>query len=242
MRVLAGILAALLIAGMAGATPPNVILKAEYGGPTTRYAHGVLGDAIEWSTLTLRVDMCQDCETTQIRTFTLTLPENRVFEDLEPRIILDEDGLTHVMVVESDTNLGARLAIYDESGLVDATPFIGRPNRWLAPIGAADLDGDGFPELAYVEKPHLSKEIKIWRFAGRKLSFVTSKAGFTNHRIGWDYIIGGIRTCAETPEMITASADWTKVMATRLTGATLKARILGPYSPEDIERALKCKI
>ena len=43
---------------------------------------------------------------------------------------------------------GARLAIYDETGLVSATPYIGRSNRWLAPLGAGDLDGDGNIELA----------------------------------------------------------------------------------------------
>jgi len=240
MRWLAGILALLLGANTAMATPPNVILSAEYGGPTTRYAHGVLGDAAEWSTLSMRVDMCMDCEITQIRTFTLTLPENRVFEDLAPRIIRDEDGLTHVMVVESDIALGARLALYDESGLVDATPFIGRSNRWLAPIGAADLDGDGLVELAYVEKPHLSKELKIWRLDQGKLSFVKSKTGFTNHRIDWDYIVGGIRTCAGASEMITADADWSNVMAITLGDQGLTSRRLAAYSRANIDAAMDC--
>ena len=34
----------------------------------------------------------------------------------------------------------------------------------LAPLGAADLDGDGKIELAYIDRPHLAKILRIWRF------------------------------------------------------------------------------
>jgi len=241
MRLWAAISAACLFAAQVAATPPNVIIKAEFAEPTTRYDRAILGDAVEWGALVLTVDLCQGCESRDIRQFILRLPENRVFEDLSPRIILDEDSLTSVMVVETDLALGARLSIYDESGLVDATPFLGHPHRWLAPAGSADLDGDGLPELAYVEKPHLSKELKVWRFAAGKLTFVAAKTGLTNHKIGQDYISGGIRDCGQGPEIITASADWQSIMATRLSDGRLNSRVVGAFSgPKSFKTAMAC--
>lgn len=242
MRLWSALLTLTLLAGAASATPPNVILKAVYTEPTGRYDHGILGDALEWGALVMTVDMCQGCEGRDVRRFTVRLPENRVFEDTAPRIILDEDGLTAVMVVETDLALGARLAIYDESGLVDATPFIGRTHRWLAPVGAADLDGDGFPELAYVEKPHLSKELIVWRFEGRKLARVASLTGLTNHRIGEKAISGGIRDCGDGPEMITADAGWSNVMATRLSKGRLVSRPVAAFQgPVSFQQVLACR-
>lgn len=230
MRLAALLLAALLLPGALSATPPNVILKAIYAEPTTRYDHGVLGDAVEWGALILSVDTCDGCAIRQMRKFTIRLPENRVFEDIAPRIIRDEFGMTYVMVVESDLALGARLAIYTANGLAFATPFIGQSHRWLAPVGAHDLDGDGIPEIAYVEKPHLSRELKIWRFSETGLEFVTSLAGLSNHRIGEDYISGGIRDCGQGPEIVTADAGWRNVMATRLVAGRLVTQAIGAFT------------
>ncbi|MBZ0127563.1 MAG: VCBS repeat-containing protein [Rhodobacteraceae bacterium] len=229
MRLAALGLAALLLAGPVSATPPNVILKAAYAEPTTRYDHGVLGDAVEWGALVLTVDTCDGCAERQVRRFTIRLPENRVFEDIAPRIIHDEFAMTYAMVVESDLALGARLAIYTAAGLSAATPFIGQRNRWLAPVGAGDLDGDGIPEIAYVEKPHLSRELKVWRFSEAGLEHVASLGGLSNHRIGEDYISGGIRDCGDGPEMVTADAGWQNVMATRLVAGRLVTRAIGAF-------------
>lgn len=245
MLARAGALFASLIAagGPASATPPNVIIKAEYTEPTTRYAHGVLGDAVEWGALALTVDMCKGCALRQIRAFVIRLPQNRVFEDIVPRVVdLDGDESPEVIVVESDVALGARLAVYDEGGLIAATPFIGRAHRWLAPVGAADLDGDGFVEIAYVDRPHLAKTLRVWRFEGRELVELTSAPGFSNHRIGWDFIPGGIRDCGAGPEMVLADGDWRKVMAVRLEGGNLAARVLADYDGvPSLDRVLACQ-
>ncbi len=61
------------------------IRKAWYGRPTGRYAHGVLGDAIEGGSLVVVTDNGRKRE--------FVLPENQVFEDITPRIRdLDGDG------------------------------------------------------------------------------------------------------------------------------------------------------
>lgn len=223
----------------ASAQSAPAVLKAAYAEPTTRYDHGVLGDAEEWGALRLRLGDCDGCA--GAREVVIRLPESRVFEDTAPRIVtLPGQGAVAVMVVESDLRQGARLALYTADGLLAATPFIGQPHRWLAPVGAADLDGDGALEIAYVDRPHLARTLRVWRLTAETLRPLDTLEGVTNHRIGWDYIEGGLRDCGSGPEMILASADWRAVMAVRFDG-TLQSRSLGPYSPEAIQRAMSCR-
>ncbi|MCV2882577.1 FG-GAP repeat domain-containing protein [Actibacterium sp. XHP0104] len=224
----AGVIAALalLFSGAAQAQ----ITDARYTDPTARYDHAVLGDALEWGALEL---------TTPAGKRRIVLPDTRVFEDLAPRLAdLDGDGAPEVITVETDLSLGARLAVYGETGLIAATPFIGRPHRWLAPLGAADLDGDGRIEIAYIDRPHLAKLLRVWRFENGTLTLVAEKPGLTNHRIGQDFISGGIRDCGQGPEIITANADWSRVIATRFQNGTLSSRELKTRSLPD---AAACK-
>lgn len=218
MRALVAALAVAL--GLAGAAEAQVV-AAEFAAPTDRYAHGVLGDALEWGELHLTV--------ADGRTVRIVLPETAVFEDTAPRLAdIDGDGADEAVVVEASLTQGARLAVYGPAGRIAATPYIGRPYRWLAPVGAADLDGDGRVEIAYVDRPHLARILRVWRHDGRDLRQIASAPGFSNHRIGERDIAGGIRDCGEGPEMIVADAAWQRVMAVRFDG-TLAARAIGPH-------------
>jgi hypothetical protein len=77
---------------------------------------------------------------------------------------------------------------------------IGQRNRWLAPIGAADLDGDGRVEIAYVDRPHLARTLRVWRSRpGGTLTEIATATGLTNHRIGEAFITGGIRDARRGP-------------------------------------------
>lgn len=236
---------AVLAAGVllsSGPVAAGELIGARFDEPTTRYAHGVLGDDEEWGALVLRLDSCLTCTGGVAQEVTIRLPETRVFEDLEPRLFSLPDGRRLVAVVESDARQGARLSVYGPDGLFAAGPFIGRANRWLAPIGIGDLDGDGAVEIAYVDRPHLAKTLRVFRLdpAGR-LSEVAQMSGFSNHRIGWDFIPGGLRACAEGPELIVASGDWRQVMAVRFAGGAFKTRNLGPYEgPASLNDALTC--
>ncbi|WP_438991215.1 FG-GAP repeat domain-containing protein [Lentibacter sp.] len=214
------------------------ITSAGFTEPTSRYAHAVLGDAIEYGALELRTETANGAT----RTLILRLPEHRVFEDIAPRLFdLDKDGRPEVIAVQSDAALGARLVVYGPTGLIAATPHIGQKNRWLAPIGAADLDGDGFVEIAYIDRPHLAKTLRLWRFKDGALTEVASKTGLTNHKIGWDFIAGGLRHCADLPEIITANANWTRILATEFDGQSLTSREIGAYSgPQNLTKALSC--
>jgi len=224
-------------------THAQTAVSATYEDPTTRYPHGALGDDIEHTTLSV------------------TLRDGRilragwdapvVFEDTAPRLVdLDGDGRPEIMTVEAHENLGARLAIWgvadDRIFPLAATPWIGQRFRWLAPLGGTDLDGDGTMEIAYVDRPHLAKTLRVWRVGfpspgTATLTEIATAPGLTNHRLGDPQIPGGIRACAGTPEMITANADWSRVIATRLApDGTLTSRDLGPWRPGALDAALAC--
>ncbi len=219
---------------MATSACAETIVSAEYAEPTDRYAHGILGDAIEWGALQITTDA-------GVRRFTLS--QDRVFEDVAPRLAdIDGDGAPEVIVVETLASEGAQLAVYDETGKIAATPHIGRTNRWLAPIGIADLDGDGFVEIAYIDRPHLAKTLRVWRYVDGALEPVADLPDLTNHRIGERDIGGGIRDCGQGLEMITANADWTKVMATTLRDGQLQTRAIGSHvDRSSFAKALACE-
>ncbi|WP_240611095.1 FG-GAP repeat domain-containing protein [Oceaniglobus ichthyenteri] len=209
------------------------ISSARYSDPTTRYAHGVLGDDVEFATLAVTLD--------DGSRQSATWPPGMIFEDTAPRLVdLTGDGTPEVITVESSDILGARLAVWGldpNARLVPlvASPPIGHRFRWLSPLGAADLDGDGTMEIAWIDRPHLAKTLQVWRFAAHgdqrfSLTPVASLTGLTNHRIGENDIAGGIRDCGQGPELITADADWRNVMATRLNNATLSTRSIAPHT------------
>lgn len=224
----------------ASVTAAPVVIAAQYDRPTRRYAHGVLGDDIEYGALVMRLSDGTRRE--------VVLPENRVFEDVAPRVVdADGDGIPEVVVIETDVKRGAQLAIYGPQGKIAATPNIGRSNRWLAPVGVADLDGDGRLEIAFVDRPHLAKLLRIFRLEDGALNFVAETPGYSNHRIGESQIGGGIRSCGTAknpnipPEMVLATSDWRKVVAVRFDGSAFHARDLAPYEgPQTLATAMSC--
>ncbi len=223
--------------GLAAPVAAETIVGAQYGGPTTTYSHGILGDAIEFTELVIETEDWAH----RVR-FTITLPADHVFEDIEPRLWdITGDGKPEVVVIETDVALGGSLAVYDEGGKIGETPHIGRPNRWLAPVGAADFDGDGLIEVAFVDRPHLAKVLRIYEWNGVELVLDAELDGLTNHRIGEDFFSGGVRDCGDGPEMVTANSDWSQVMVSRLLDGDLWAQPLGPFSQERLAAALDCR-
>lgn len=176
--------------------------------------------------------------------YDLTLPQDHVFEDVSPRLWdVTGDGKPEVVVVETDVTAGAALAIYGAWGTkIAETSHIGQSNRWLAPVGAWDLDGDGHVEIAYVDRPHLRKMLRVFRYRDGALSEVWQLSGVTNHRIGEPDIAGGIRTCAGGPEMIVANSDWSRLLAVTLGADGLVARDIGAHRDrQSFARAMACK-
>ena len=149
--------------------------------PTTRYAHGVLGDAVEASGLSAQL-------ADGIR-HNLILDKGSVFEDRMGRLAdFDGDGRDEILAVRSYLDRGAALAVVGASvdglHLIAESPAIGRPNRWLNPVGVADFDGDGKNEAAVVITPHIGGTLKLYSLDGKRLREGYSQYGFSNHVLG----------------------------------------------------------
>ena len=235
--------ALLLAAGCAAADgAPDRIVSARYDVPDDVYPHRIMGTIMEKRVLAVTL--------TDGRELRLDLREgpqpDHVFEDIAPRVVdADGDGAPDVVVVEANPDLGAQLAVYSlrRGTLVKAaaTPHIGQRFRWLAPVGVVDLNGDGITDIAYVDRPHLAKTLRVWSWAPGGLTEIAALEGVTNHRIGDEVIWGGLRDCGDGPEMIVADAAFTEVVAVRLDGRRLAARPIGlPATPAGFDRALSC--
>ena len=215
------------------------IQNAWYDDATDRYDHGVLGDAIEPSSLI--VSDHNGC------TYSVALDQSHVFEDLAPRLAdIDESTGAEVITVRSHQEYGAQLAIYQladkELNLLTTTPYIGTSNRWLAPIGIADLNNDGNMDIAYVDRPHLAKKLRVWSYRDGELYHVTSKAGYSNHRIGENFISGGLKICNHKVTMITADASWDRIIETTLEGDKLISTDAGAFEGiNTLNAALLCE-
>ena len=157
------------------------ITVAWLAGPTDRYRHGVLGDDLEATRLVV--------ETPSAKRLQAVLPVRRVFEDLEPRLAdVDGNGRDEIIVVESDTESGASLAVYGIVGgqlkRIAATPFLGQPYRWLNPLGVGDFDGDGKLDIALVATPHIGGIMRLYHFKNSNLSLYAEYPGISTHRMG----------------------------------------------------------
>ena len=211
---------------MTGTAQAEVTLSAKVrdailADPTDRYDHGVLGDKLEWGALTITLRAVPE-----VPPLTVTLPDSRVFEDVEARLVdVTGDGWPEVVVVETDVDLGASLAVYGQFGKIAATPFIGEPHRWLAPAGVGDFDGDGRVEIAYVDRPHLLRELVFVRLEGPTLRELGRIPNLTNHQIGDDFITGGVRDCGRGDELVLASGDWTQAMVVTMAGARVAGAV-----------------
>ncbi|MEM8824875.1 MAG: VCBS repeat-containing protein [Pseudomonadota bacterium] len=219
---------------------PFGIRSAWYEEPTDIYGHGIMGDVQDARRLHAVISERATCTEYQI-----DAGPGFVFEDTAPRLVdLTGDDFPEVIAVRTSLTEGAQLAVY---AMVDGkmvyltgTPPIGTRFRWLSPVGATDLDGDGNIEIAFIDRPHLARTLRIWRWIDGSLTQVASLPGVTNHRIGDEVIFGGLRKCGE-PEMILADAFWSTLLAVRFDGAEFDVRPLDtPPDAETFEMALAC--
>ncbi len=74
----------------------------------------------------------------------------------------------------------------DDAGVtfLSEVPAIGCANRWLNPAGAADFDGDGHPEIAFVETPDIGGILRLYEFRDRKLHEDHAAPGLSDHATG----------------------------------------------------------
>lgn len=164
-----------------GAFGNHDVTEAWLVEPTSRYDHGVLGDAIEAAALLV--------VTWEGRELRYELEPDSVFEDNRVRIVdFDRDRRDDLFVVRSQRDRGAALAMFGvrdgQLTLRAVGPEIGRAHRWLNPVGFADFDGDGRMEAAAVLTPHIGGRLVLYERRGRKLREDHAAHGFSNHAIG----------------------------------------------------------
>ena len=218
----------------AGADP----LTARYVDPTDAYGHGAVANG-EYAGL--EVTWQGQAHTFQYR--------DAVFEDTNPRLFdFNGNGTAEVVTVLSGFNDGARIAIFGVSSDVIAPIALGAPfgqrNRWYAIAGIADFDGDGAAEIAYVDRPHLAKTLRFLEVTQVDDTWTLmpdgAVEGLINHHLGSAVIEGGLRDCNQ-PEVVTANADWTRIMITSHDGTGYTTRDVGSYSgPDSLTAALAC--
>ncbi|HFC04183.1 MAG TPA: VCBS repeat-containing protein, partial [Rhizobiales bacterium] len=142
---------------------PGFIHEAWLTRPTERYDHGILGDTFEADAFAVIL--------ANKRRLEYFAGKDSVFEDRMVRLVdLDGDGKKEMVVIHTYLDRGAAIAVYAVRGdkiirLAESQP-IGQPHRWLNPVAAADFDGDGKIELAWVETPHIGGTLKVARLTG----------------------------------------------------------------------------
>lgn len=171
---------ALLCLSLSGARA-EAIVSARYAEPVTRYGHFALGRPHEYARLV--------AHTTAGRELAFELPEDEVFEDLAPRLVRRSAGAApQLLAIVSQRQTGARLMLIGLSAQGLLMSAQSRPihtrNRWLNPVGVADLDGDGLAEIAAVITPHIGGTLKVYRQDGAELREVAALYGFSNHVYG----------------------------------------------------------
>jgi hypothetical protein len=160
--------------------PEAVVLS----DPTERFGHGILGDRVEASTVTV----------IGLTPFGLTLRGRHslaaaVYEDLVPVLAsLSEDGPSVVLLARSSGEPGTVLAAlaWRDGNLAPLaeSPAATPGNDWVHVIGAANLGGDGAPELVAVRVPHSGGVLIALRRKGATLSVVAQAPGFGSHAAG----------------------------------------------------------
>jgi hypothetical protein len=149
--------------------------------PTESYSHGVLGDKLEATGVTL------------VQTFpeasilnTIAIPAPDVIEGLYPIWVdMNNDGEFEIILTLSNAQDGARLVAFHEDGSITAEgPAIGTGYRWRHQLMTAPFGDAGSTLLAVIRTPHIGGVVEFYRLNGDKLEIVAEIPGLSTHSIG----------------------------------------------------------
>ncbi|MBT3390490.1 MAG: hypothetical protein HN413_08770 [Chloroflexi bacterium] len=168
------------------ALPDARLLQDEFGrilllsGPSEIYSHGVLGDALEAT----QISLVETHPVTQL-VHVFKIPEGRVIEGIAPIWAdLTGDGQREIVITLSDATHGAQLAVFDETGaLIARSDVIGQGYRWRHQIAVAPFGPHGEMELVTVLTPHLGGIVEFYQLTGDHLRLTAQLGGYTSHVI-----------------------------------------------------------
>ncbi|GAB4157309.1 MAG: hypothetical protein Fur0021_26100 [Candidatus Promineifilaceae bacterium] len=149
--------------------------------PSERYAHAVLGDNLEATSITLLRTQPETAVSGVIYA-----PEPFVIEGIAPIWTdLNGDGQREIIVTLSSSDDGAEIVVYNEAGETLAVgPAAGQGFRWRHQIAVAPFGPDGELELAAVLTPHLDGVVEFYQWQGSSLQIVANLPGYTSHVMG----------------------------------------------------------
>ncbi len=157
---------------------PSQVLVA-LTGPTDRYSHGVLGDDLEASAISLR-DTTGGTTVIEVDGVDVIEGTSALLVDLVGDVRSPE-----IVVTVSNAEGGARLVAYDLVGeFVAASEPIGQGYRWLHQVGAGPLGPVGEIEIIAVRTPHIGGIVEAYRLVDDRLELVASQPGYSSHRLG----------------------------------------------------------
>ena len=169
------------------ALPDARILSDEAGrllflsDPTEDYPHGVLGDTLEATTITLVEPKIDPHVIREIQ-----IDPGDVIEGIAPIWVdLDGDGEREIIVTQSNADTGARIVVYREDGSLFASGEpIGQGFRWRHQLAVGQFIEGGSQEIAVIRTPHIGGVIEIYALEGNRLEIKAVLSGYSSHQIG----------------------------------------------------------
>lgn len=185
--------------------------------PSTRYPHGIVGDALEATEITL-----VETEPSLQVVLRIAIPGQGVVEGLAPIWAdLNGDGQREIIVTVSDSEQGAQVVVYAESGeRIGLGPAVGQGSRWRHQIAVAPFGPNGEIELAEVLTPHIGGIAGFYRLGAESLDLLAQQGGVTSHAIGsrnLDMGLAGDLDGDGQPELVVFNQRFTELTALRRT-------------------------
>ena len=193
-------------------------VMAWYDGATDRVPHGALGDTTESTRLVIQRrqvgDPMDDAGDEIVASDRIVVdleadPSSPVFEGLSPLLgDVDGDDVVDILTTISDTDTGARLAVFNINGeLVAESDPIGQGNRWRHQIAVAPTNpnGGGVNEVIEVETPHIGGLLQFRAFGDGDLPVQFQTGTFQSHVLGSRNLDGAVVFDADgdrSPEVV----------------------------------------
>jgi hypothetical protein len=151
-----------------------------YARATDRYAHGVLGDALEGGALGI-------ASVNEVTFYggEIQVDAPAVLEGIAPLWAdIDGDGVQELVSTVSNASSGAWLRVEGHNGgiIAESAP-IGQGFRWRHQIAVAPTGIDGAPQVIEVQTPHIGGIVGYFDLRGDTLSLNNAQLGYTSHAI-----------------------------------------------------------